>query len=169
MSDIQKFNDQIAKTLERAHKIVEKADSQFVGDPEVYGLISSIFYISANKMSGTVTQEQKSEPVIKKREPSESEIIRLQYIAKANDLYDQLCYDWLPDFEKQIPFVTRAKYEDFINRKLAHFVKSFHMPLTPDTSIEKAKEAHNQITKMFDNLSSIASQSYTANPPEKHF
>ena len=91
--------------------------------------------------------------------PKEQE--RIEWINKANDLYNQLCVDFMRDLEKQVPQSTRDMYRYFIDVKFAGFVKRFQPPLSNSATVGMAKEAYSQINKLMDYITEISKNSYT--------
>ena len=94
-------------------------------------------------------------------EMSESEKERRLWIKKANDLYDELCLDFMRDLEKQYSTSTKDMYETFVNVKFKKFVERFAMPLDSGVSVGQAKEAYAQIRNLMDYISKISENAYT--------
>ena len=92
---------------------------------------------------------------------SESEKERRMWIQKANELYDELCLDFMRDLEKQYSLSTRDMYETFVNVKFKKFVERFNMPLDNSVSVGHAKEAYAQIKNLMDYVSKISENAYT--------
>ncbi len=99
---------------------------------------------------------RKVEPV---GNPDEEE--RKAWIKKANDLYDELCMDFMRDLEKQYSQSTKDMYENFVNVKFKKFVERFNMPLSNSVSVGQAKEAYSQIRNLMDYVSKISENAYT--------
>ena len=83
------------------------------------------------------------------------------WIKKANDLYDELCLDFMRDLEKQYSASTKDMYETFVNVKFKKFVERFSMPLDGSVSVGQAKEAYSQIMNLMDYISKISENAYT--------
>ncbi|MBR3885807.1 MAG: hypothetical protein IKJ33_05075 [Clostridia bacterium] len=94
-------------------------------------------------------------------EMSEAEKERRKCIKEANDLYDELCLDFMRDLEKQYSASTKDMYEHFVNVKFKKFVERFNMPLSNDVSVGQAKEACGQIKNLMDYVSKISQNAYT--------
>lgn len=94
-------------------------------------------------------------------EMSEAEKERRKCIKEANDLYDELCLDFMRDLEKQYSASTKDMYEHFVNVKFKKFVERFNMPLSNDVSVGQAKEACGQIKNLMDYVSKISENAYT--------
>ena len=101
-------------------------------------------------------QGNKVQPV---ENPVENE--RKMWIKKANDLYDELCLDFMRDLEKQYSASTKDMYETFVNVKFKKFVERFSMPLDGSISVGQAKEAYSQIMNLMDYISKISENAYT--------
>lgn len=101
-------------------------------------------------------ERSKVEPTIS---PAEQE--RLAAIKKANDLYDELCQDFMRDLQKQYALSSKDMYEYFVDVKFKKFVERFHMPLSNNTSLGTANEAQAQIRNLMNYVSKISENSYT--------
>ncbi|MBR7172332.1 MAG: hypothetical protein IKD36_00885 [Clostridia bacterium] len=101
-------------------------------------------------------ERSKVEPTIS---PAEQE--RLAAIKKANDLYEELCLDFMRDLEKQYALSSKDMYEYFVDVKFKKFVERFHMPLSNSTSLGTANEAQAQIKNLMNYVSKISENSYT--------
>ena len=86
---------------------------------------------------------------------------RKAWVKKTNDLFDELCLDFMRDLEKQYSMSSKDMYENFVNVKFKKFVETFKMPLAESTSIGQAKEAYGQIRKLMEYISTISENSYT--------
>ncbi len=91
--------------------------------------------------------------------PAEQE--RLKTIKQANDLYQELCLDFMRDLEKQYSESTKDMYEIFVNVKFKKFTERFNMPLSNDVSIGQAREAYAQIRNLMNYISKISENAYT--------
>ena len=91
--------------------------------------------------------------------PAEQE--RLNAIKKANDLYDELCQDFIRDLQSQYALSSKDMYETFINVKFKKFMERFNMPLSNSASIGTANEAAAQIRNLMNYVSKISENSYT--------
>ena len=99
--------------------------------------------------------------------PAEQE--RLAAIKNANDLYEELCQDFMRDLQSQYALSSKDMYETFINVKFKKFVERFHMPLSNSVSVGTANEASAQIRNLMNYISKISENSYTTSvyPIEK--
>lgn len=91
--------------------------------------------------------------------PAEQE--RRDAIKKANDLYDELCQDFMRDLQNQYALSTKDMYDYFVNVKFKKFVERFQMPLSSSTSTGTANEAAAQIRNLMNYISKISENSYT--------
>ena len=101
-------------------------------------------------------EKSKVEPTIS---PAEQE--RQDAIKKANDLYEELCQDFMRDLQNQYAFSSRDMYENFMNVKFKKFVERFPMPLSNSVSVGTANEAASQIRNLMNYISKISENSYT--------
>lgn len=109
-------------------------------------------------------EKSKVEPTIS---PAEQE--RQDAIKHANDLYEELCQDFMRDLQSQYALSTKDMYEYFVNVKFKKFVERFHMPLSSSATIGTANEAAAQIRNLMNYVSKISENSYTTSvyPVEK--
>jgi len=62
-------------------------------------------------------------------------------IKQVNEQFDRLCSDYLPDYDKQIPYHLRKEYEHFKNVILSQYKHDYKLPLHENTSLDVAKAA----------------------------
>ena len=101
-------------------------------------------------------EKSKVEPTIS---PAEQE--RQDAIKKANDMYEELCQDFMRDLQSQYALSSKDLYENFVNVKFKKFVERFSMPLSNSVSLGTANEAANQIRNLMNYVSKISENSYT--------
>ena len=118
-----------------------------------------LVYETAQAVQKAQMEERKQNA--KAPEMSEVEKERRLWIQKANDLYDELCLDFMRDLEKQYSTSTKDMYDYFVNVKFKKFVERFHMPLDKGVSVGQAKEACGQIQNLMDYISKISENAYT--------
>lgn len=162
---VTELNERIIRHMENADKYVKESTGYFFGNKEIYGKLTEIFKTLVKDMNIKYLKEEQSRGISKIKEPqiikkSEAEVEREKYIEKANDLYMQLRLDWMRDLESQVPYLSRDKYQAFLN-KFNKFNDTFEMPLVKTTSIGKAKEACDQINNLMNNISNISETAYT--------
>ncbi|MBO5344940.1 MAG: hypothetical protein J6A51_03485, partial [Clostridia bacterium] len=91
--------------------------------------------------------------------PAEQE--RRAMIERANNLYDELCIDFMRDLQSQYALSSKDLYENFVNVKFKKFVERFQMPLSSSTSTGTANEVAAQIRNLMNYISKISENSYT--------
>jgi len=163
---VTELNNKIAKIIDNVDKFAGQTTGHFVGNPNFYGELAKIFRLVTENMDIKYLQridledniETKLKPIVPQK--SQSEIERESFINKANDLYNQLCLDWIRDLEKQVPHSSKDRYKAFI-AKFNKFNETFEMPLMKTTTLGKAKEACNQINNLMNYISDISSEAYT--------
>jgi len=163
------LNKKLTNNFNVLNKFSQNAEGLLLGDIEVVTALSDSFKKITKNLDPKNLKEDEFDEFLKdlKKVPagdkSESEIQREFYIARANDLYNQLQFDWMRDLNKQVPFSAKERYNAYMT-KFNKFSERFQMPLAEDTSLGMAKEICAQINNLMDYISNISSEAYSISP-----
>jgi len=118
---ISKYNKKYEKALETLAIHSEKSDDKEIGTPYIYRSVLKIFKKRAKLLDPALLIQEKQEPQSKTKETLvecrpqiiDTDIERRKMIKQVNEQFDRICYDYLPDYDKQIPYHLRKEYEHF--------------------------------------------------------
>lgn len=120
----------------------------------------------------TIQQEEKSaeknnslhqgKVILPVENPEEKE--RVNLIACVNDLYERFQIECMRELRKEVSMMNRDAYNHLMD-KIDKFLKSFPMPLANNISTGRAKEAFEQVNKLYDMFSKISYNTYNPSLP----
>lgn len=167
-----KFNKKIVSIFDECSKMLDGPieNDSLLGDKELCDKICDVYAIMAVKYElsyDPVTKKAKTEEKPKyTSQISESEKERINQIKKANDMYNQLYFDWIRDLDNQSPQSTRNNAK-LIKEKFEKMRERFNMPLSSSTSTGMAKEVCAQINNLMDSITDLSRESYNISSYEK--
>jgi len=168
---VTSLNQKLAAVIDKVVGYINASKDWSLGSSARFEFASMAFKEEINNMDIKFLNQSASEKIEPAKKVvigiSDSERERLNEIAKANALYDELCLDFMRDLEKQYAHSTKDMYRNFVDVKFKKFVERFNMPLSNNVSIGHARECQGQIKNLMDYISTISESSYTIGVYEK--
>ena len=167
-----KFNKKIVSIFDECSKMLVGPieNDSLLGSKDTCDKICDVYALMAIKYELCFDTEAKKEKTEQKQtiiaQISESEKERINQIQKANEMYNQLYFDWIRDLDNQSPQSTRDKAK-LIKDKFEKMRERFKMPLNKNTSLGMAKEVCSQINNLMDNITDLSHESYNISSYEK--
>ena len=159
------FNAKMEESLVSANSLIQNWDNSGSVNDIAYDVLVDGFKEKSKEILSSATKaidsNEKQQLVPKISEPvvSEEEGIRLQTIAQANYLYDELVNDTMRDLQEQVPYSAREMYAYFVDVKFANFVKEHKMPLAKSTSLKQAQDVVSKLNGLYNYVSKISENS----------
>ena len=146
---ISKYNKKYEKTLEALAIHSEKSGDEEIGNPYTYRSVLKLFTKRAKLLDPAFLIEEEQKPQSKPKKAMvesrpqiiDADIERRKMIKQVNEQFDRICYDYIPDYDKQIPYHLRKEYEHLRNVIFPQFIHEYKLPLHENTSSDIAKAA----------------------------
>ena len=148
---IRKYNKKFEKTLEDVSNHALQSQNFDLGDPDSYLYMLKTFITFTKPFEEDLIKKEIEhtytlthscqQPVYSQTYSSFNDQERLKLIEDVNEQYKRICIDYLPDYDKQIPFHLRDEYSEFRTKTLPEFVKQYKLPLHSNSSSDTAKSA----------------------------
>ena len=162
---VTSLNQKLASAIEKIVRYINDSKDWTLGAPARFEFAGMAFREEICNMDIKFLSQNTNGEIISTKKVvigmSESEKERLNEIAKANALYEELCFDFMRDLEKQYSHSTKDMYRMFVDVKFKKFVERFNMPLSNNVTIGHARECQGQIKNLMDYISSISENAYT--------